>query len=146
MGERQHARFYTRIILSAKTAPVDGLCRNAQNLRRFLFLDGSRRTPVVILSRSVSSGHGVCECVRACVCACVRACVRVCNTENTQCNTENTCFMSHRRPVWPGHDSAILRMLTRQPLGLRATRQPLGGGGIKLPPLLLRPYRRNAKR
>ena len=36
--------------------------------------------------------------------------------------------------------------LTRRPLGLRATRQPLGGGGIKLPPLLLRRYRRNAKR
>ena len=30
-------------------------------------------------------------------------------------------------------------------LGLRATRQPLGGG-LKLPPLLLRRYRRNAKR
>ena len=39
--------------------------------------------------------------------------------------------------------------LTRQPLGLRATHQPLGvggWGGIKLPPLLLRRYRRNAKR
>ena len=37
--------------------------------------------------------------------------------------------------------------LTRQPLCLRATRQPLGGGGIKLSaPLLLQRYRRNAKR
>ena len=42
---------------------------------------------------------------------------------------------------------AIYRMkLTRQPLGLRATRQPLGGHKVAPPPLLLRRYRRNAKR
>ena len=31
------------------------------------------------------------------------------------------------------HHHLDLSLLTRQPLGLRATRQPLGGGGIKLP-------------